>query len=278
MGDAQSLHFKNMILSPQSPIGIFDSGIGGLTIASAIHRLMPHESLIYYGDTAHMPYGDKSPELIESYSLHISNYLYEKGCKLIVIACNTASAHAFKSVKKHMKGKLEVINVIDPTVAAVSQQFPKGKVGVVGTRGTINSGIYGRKIKKSNKNLMVTSLATPLLAPMIEEGFFNNNISRTIIHSYLSKKSLVEIDALILACTHYPLIKNEVKSFYKNNTKIFDSAEMVAQEVKQYLAQSNLEAPKNSKEELQFYVSDYTESFEKSTKFFFGKEIKLKKV
>ena len=266
-----------MNLLPNAPIGIFDSGIGGLTIASAIHRMMPKESLIYYGDTAHMPYGDKSAELIESYSLHISNYLYEKGCKLIVIACNTASAHAFKSVQKNMKGKVAVINVIDPTVSAVSQQFAKGKVGVIGTRGTINSGIYSRKIKKNNKHLTVTSLATPLLAPMIEEGFFNNNISRTIIHSYLSKKSLAEIDALILACTHYPLIKNEVKSFYKKNTKIFDSAEMVALAVKQYLNQAQLEAAEDNFADLQFYVSDYTESFEKSTKFFFGKEIKLKK-
>lgn len=267
-----------MILSPQSPIGIFDSGIGGLTIASAINRLMPHESIIYYGDTAHMPYGDKSPELIESYSLHISNYLYEKGCKIIVIACNTASAHAFKSVQKHLDGKVVVVNVIDPTVTAVSNQFEQGKVGVIGTRGTINSGIYARKIKKANKNLAVTSLATPLLAPMIEEGFFNNNISKTIIHSYLLKKSLEKIDALILACTHYPLIKNEVRSFYKSNTLILDSAEMVALEVKKRLIELQLLAPKNLQPDLQFLVSDYTESFEKSTKFFFGKGIKLKKV
>lgn len=267
-----------MQLSPQAPIGIFDSGIGGLTIASAIHRLMPNESLIYFGDTAHMPYGDKSPELIEAYSLHISDLLFGKGCKMIVIACNTASAHAFKAVQKHMKGKVEVINVIDPTVNEVSQQFEAGKIGVIGTRGTINSGIYSRKIKKANKNLHVTSLATPLLAPMIEEGFFNNNISRTIIHSYLSKKSLEKIDALILACTHYPLIKNEVKSFYKSNTLILDSAEMVALEVKKRLTELQLQAPENHQPDMQFLVSDYTESFEKSTKFFFGKEIKLRKV
>jgi len=256
------------------PIGIFDSGIGGLTVAAAIHKLLPNESIIYVGDTAHLPYGDKSPELIEQYAKGITDYLLERGCKIIVIACNTASAHAYKPIKQYVEGKVPVANVIDPAAKAISKTFNNKKVGVIGTRGTINSGIYPRKIKKLNADIEVTSLATPLLAPMIEEGFFNNKISKTVINSYLDKKSFKGIDAIILACTHYPLIRKEIDEFYKGSVVVFDSAEMVARDVQEKLSTLNIlnnEVLPN----LEFYVTDFTDSFEKSARYFFPTKIHL---
>jgi len=260
-----------------NPIGIFDSGIGGLTVAAAIHRLLPNENLIYFGDTAHFPYGDKSAGLIDAYGAGITQYLLSRNCKMIVIACNTASAYAYKTVKTLAGDKALVVNVIDPAADAIAALFPTSKVGVIATRGTVASGIYPRKIKKRSKHTEVTSLATPLLAPMIEEGFFNNKISRTIIQSYLEKKSLKNIEAIILGCTHYPLIRKEVEEYYKGKVKVFDSAEMVANAVKSLLAEQSL-IRKATKPRLEFYVSDLTESFSSSAHNFFPGEIELKKL
>jgi glutamate racemase len=267
--------FLFLYMQANAPIGIFDSGIGGLTVAAAIHRLMPNESLIYFGDTAHFPYGDKSPSRIESYGLGISEYLLNQGCKMIVIACNTASAHAFKAVTKYVGNKAIVVNVIDPASQVVANRYPNGRVGVIATRGTIQSGIYPRKIKKISPNTEVTSLATPLLAPMIEEGFFNNRISRTVIHSYLEKKSLQNIQAIILGCTHYPLIHKEIEEYYQGNVDVVDSAEMVAISVKEALNNKHLLSTNSDNVELRFLVSDFTESFETSATYFFPEKVHL---
>lgn len=256
------------------PIGIFDSGIGGLTVAKAIAEALPNENIIYFGDTAHLPYGDKSKESIIMYSKRITSFLLAKDCKAIVIACNTASAHAFVALKNHFPG-VPIINVIDPTVSYCIKKFEAGKIGVIATKGTIKSRIYPRKINKGNADLEVAQLATPLLAPMIEEGFFNNKISRTVIHSYLSAKSLDQIDALILACTHYPLIKKEVLSFYKKPIDVIDSATVVARFTKEVLSKHKLLSDKKKKKDI-FYISDYTEAFEETSKIFFGNVINLK--
>lgn len=257
------------------PIGIFDSGIGGLTVASAISRALPSESLIYFGDTAHLPYGDKSPDSIKYYSIRIADFLLQNNAKCIVIACNTASSFAYEAVKKHVRGRVPVISVIEPTVDKIISEFDQGKIGVIGTKGTVKSDVYRKKIHDRNPKLDVTSLATPLLAPMIEEGFFNNNISRTVIHSYLSRPKLKKINALILACTHYPLIKKEITSFYSGETKIIDSAEAVAESVKASLEKSKL-LNTGKRKSMQFFVSDFTQSFQESTKIFFKEKITLK--
>ena len=204
---------KGADLSSQ-PIGIFDSGIGGLTVANAIQKVLPNESLIYFGDTAHLPYGDKSPDSIKYYAIRITQFLMQKNCKMIVIACNTASSIAYETVKDFVEGKIPVVDVISPVVDLVAHTKSIHKVGVIGTKGTIKSDIYAKKIKASSKK-EVASLATPLLAPMIEEGFFNNKISRSVIASYLSSRKLAKIDALILACTHYPLSALKLKSITK---------------------------------------------------------------
>jgi glutamate racemase len=257
-----------------APIGIFDSGIGGLTVAHAIRKQLPQESFIYFGDTAHLPYGDKSPESIRHYAARITSYLLGKGCKAIVIACNTASAHAYKTVVDLCGPGVPVINVVDPVAAYTASHYRQCKIGVIGTKGTIHSRVYVTRIEKMNPTLKVLSNATPLLAPMIEEGFFNNQISQTVIDNYLSKRTFGGIHALILGCTHYPLIKKEVEKFYDKKIEIIDSAQVVAKAVSAELTSRDLLADqKNS--QLQFFVSDYTEAFEKSTRIFFREKIEL---
>jgi glutamate racemase len=261
-------------LKPGSPIGIFDSGIGGLTVANAIHRHLPGETLIYFGDTAHLPYGDKAPESIKGYAVKISDFLLSQGCKMIVIACNTASSIAYDTVKRHVGNKAMVVDVISPVVQEVSSMKKVKHVGVIGTRATIKSNAYALRLNESNPQLKVSSLATPLLAPMIEEGFFNNKISRTIINSYLSRPKIKKIDALILACTHYPLIKPEIEEYYKKEINIVDSADIVARHVKIMLDATHLLNSRDSRKH-RFYISDYTKSFEESTKIFFKGKIRL---
>ncbi len=265
-----------MALLPSQPIGVFDSGIGGLTVARAIRQLLPHESMIYFGDTAHLPYGDKSEAAIQAYSIKIADILVRKGCKVIVIACNSASSAAYELLKEYVRKDIHIINVIDPMVELVLQEFGGKNVGLIGTKRTVQSNVYVRKIEESNKGIHLHSLATPLLAPMIEEGFFNNQISHEIIAQYLSDESLKNIEALILACTHYPLIKNEIKNLYQGNMAILDSSEVIAKALKEYLNDKWLlneqGIPKH-----QFLVSDYTESFEAAARMFFHDTVVLER-
>jgi glutamate racemase len=258
------------------PIGVFDSGIGGLTVAKAISDLLPNESLIYFGDTAHMPYGEKSPHAIKSYAEKITEFLISQPCKLIVIACNSASATAFKQVQKALPDKQFVLNVIDPVVEYLSFTKPSEKIGLIGTKRTVSSAVYKKKFEKAKPEITLKSVATPLLAPMIEEGFFNNKISKTIVHSYLSNPHLSGIESIILACTHYPLIINEISSYYKGKVNIVNSAEIVSWAVKDFLEKRQLLNNSSQKVKHVFYVSDYTESFEETAKLFFGEKVKLR--
>jgi len=263
--------------SPASPIGIFDSGTGGLTVAHAIKTLLPHEHMIYFGDTAHFPYGDKSEAAIQAYSIKIADMLVQKGCKVIVIACNSASSAAYELLREYVRKEVHIINVIDPMVELVTHQFAGKSIGLIGTKRTVQSDIYSKKINEAGKKITLHSLATPLLAPMIEEGFFNNQISHEIIAQYLSDSSLKDIEALILACTHYPLIKKEIADFYQNKMTILDSSEVVAIALKTHLQQHGLLNHQPSPER-HFYVSDYTEGFEASTRLFFHEKVHLEKL
>jgi glutamate racemase len=262
-------------LNANQPIGLFDSGIGGLTVAKAIKDKLPKERLIYFGDTAHLPYGDKSPDSIKYYAIRIAQFLLDHQCKMIVIACNTASALAFDTVKDFVGKRALVVNVIDPVVKKITDNTRLKRIGVIGTKGTIKSGIHAQKLKEANEKLEVNGLATPLLVPMIEEGFFNNKISKAVIDSYLSRPKLKKIDALILGCTHYPLIKKEIESVYQGKVPLIDSADEVAEYVYRLLKKDNLLNTSAKKPDHRFYVSDYTEAFEKNTNFFFNEKVKL---
>ena len=261
-------------LNATSPIGIFDSGIGGLTVAHAIRKTLPNESLVYFGDTAHLPYGDKSEAAIQAYSIKIAEVLLKKGCKVIVIACNSASSAAYELLKEYVRNQAHIVNVIDPMVELVKGKFSGKRVGLIGTKRTVQSSIYSKKLAALDPSISLQQLATPLLAPMIEEGFYNNKISHDIIGQYLQDPLLHNIDALILACTHYPLIKKEIENFFHHQVYILDSSIVVATKLKEYLTANQLI---NSSSEIShyFYVSDYTESFESATQLFFGARVKL---
>lgn len=261
---------------PSQPIGIFDSGIGGLTVAHAIRQRMPNESLLYFGDTAHLPYGDKSEAAIQAYSIKIADVLLRRNCKVIVIACNSASSAAYDLLKEYVHGAVEVINVIDPMVELIMRSFANRKVGLIGTKRTVQSGIYTRKLEERNSGVTLVSLPTPLLVPMIEEGFFDNRISHDIIHSYLTDPHLTSIEALVLGCTHYPLIRNEIASFYGGRIPILDSSEVVADALWTYLSSAQLLNTEVRGTD-QFLVSDFTESFEASTRLFFTEAVHLEK-
>lgn len=259
-----------------APIGVFDSGIGGLTVAQAIRQLLPQENMIYFGDTAHLPYGDKSEAAIQAYSIKIADVLLRKGCKVIVIACNSASSAAYELLKEYVRKDAHIVNVIDPMVELITRQYNGKKVGLIGTKRTVQSGIYTNKIKESNQNISLQSLATPLLAPMIEEGFFNNQISHEIIAQYLGDPILKNIDALVLACTHYPLIRKEINSFFDGRVDVLDSANVVAKALQDYLTENGL-INKSAQTNHHFFVSDYTEAFEASTGLFFNEKVALER-
>jgi glutamate racemase len=262
-------------MSDPRPIGVFDSGVGGLTVANAICQLLPNENIIYYGDTSHLPYGDKSAETIRHYSKGIAEFLIKENCKLIVIACNSASANAFDLVKDVAGSNIPVINVIDPVVDSVAADRTNKHIGVIGTKSTINSNNYENKIKAANKQLLVSSMATPLFVPMIEEGFIFDDISNAIIRNYLSRHDIAGIDSLILGCTHYPIIKNQISKFFNFNVDVIDSSKIVAFNLREVLIAHEILNEETDSNYRKFYVSDITESFKVISKMFFEDKVDL---
>lgn len=259
----------------EQPIGIFDSGVGGLTVAHAIKQILPGENLIYFGDTAHLPYGDKSAESIRFYSGKITEFLLEHNAKVVLVACNSASASAFDFLKSEFGRKTILLDVIDPVIDYISTKN-LNKIGVIGTKRTISSGTYEQKVASRSPGTSIVSLATPLLVPMIEEGFIFDDISNAIIRTYLSNAALAEIQALILGCTHYPIIRNQISKFFNFNIEVVDSARIVAVMLREVLEKNNL-LNDSLKVKDQFFVSDYTDYFGKIAKMFFEGEINLEK-
>ena len=257
----------------KQPIGIFDSGIGGLTVANAVCRALPNEEIIYFGDTFHLPYGEKSADAIRYYCIKIVKFLLEQNCKMIIIACNSASSAAYHTVLDFYKGETIFVDVVNPLVEAVAAKEYE-KVGVIATKATIGTGVYEKKLLAEQSDLEVVSLATPLLVPMIEEGFCNNDISESIIKQYLSNKNFDGIQAMLLACTHYPLIKKNIENFYDGKVNVYDSTDVVTTVVKNKLAKKNLLNDKKENAH-RFYVSDFTQSFEETTRIFYEQEIDL---
>ena len=254
------------------PIGIFDSGIGGLTLASAINLELPNEQLIYFGDTAHLPYGDKSKESVVSYSTRITEFLADKGCKAMLIACNTASSVASSTLENSVD--FPVYNVIDPVIQNVVSRFKGEKVGVIGTKGTIGTKMYGNKLNSEDPSMHVVEKATTLLATMIEEGFHDDSISKAVIQAYLEDTQFVDLKALIPACTHYPLIADQISNFFKGEVEVIDAPSIVARSIKKDLELKSLLAGEQEPNH-QFFVSDHTKAFEQATRIFFGEALHL---
>lgn len=241
------------------PIGVFDSGIGGLTVVSALRTLLPNESIFYLGDTARVPYGGKSETTVQRYSLEIAAMLLEEKAKTVVVACNTASALALPQLEKSLP--VPVTGVILPGARAAIAKTRTGHVGVIGTRATIKSGAYEHALRSLNPDVRVTARACPLLVPLIEEGWLENTITDEIIMQYLGPLMEDGIDTLVLGCTHYPLLRHAVARLLGDGVALVDSAENCANAVRELLVRENLCAPETNGGALQVALTDPPDNF-----------------
>jgi len=247
------------IWTGKQPIGVFDSGIGGLTVAAELRKLLPHENIFYIGDTARVPYGGKSQSTIERYSMEISEMLLTESAKMVVVACNTASALAIP--KLHQSLEVPVTGVILPGAKAAVAATRNGHVGVIGTRGTIRSGAYERAIHTLAPEVRVTSQACPMLVPSIEEGWLEDKITDSIIARYLDNLVESGIDTLVLGCTHYPLLKPALDRFLGGAIRLVDSAENCALAVRGLLEQYSIAAPAEQEGVLKVALTDASDGF-----------------
>ena len=246
-------------------IGIFDSGIGGLTVVRAVMEELSGYDIVYFGDTARTPYGNKSPETVVKYALENTDFLLSKGAKIIVMACNTASSVATEKVAERFD--VPIFEVITPAVELAIKTSGKSGIGVIGTRATINSGIYEKKIKQINPDAKVYSFPCPLLVPLVEEGWLKKPETRMIVKKYLHPLKVRQIDTLILGCTHYPILKNIIQQKVGKRVNIIDSSIAVAGKVKDFLENHvEVDSMLNKKGECRFFVSDVTEQFKKTAK------------
>ncbi len=244
-----------------SPIGVFDSGIGGLTVAREIMRQMPQERIIYFGDTARLPYGSKSQDTVLRYSRQIIRFLMTKEVKAIVIACNTASAYALETVEKELD--TPIIGVIRAGARTAVRATRNGKIGVIGTEGTISSGIYTDVMKSMRPDIEVTGKSCPLFVPLVEEGLLHDTVTDEIASRYLSVLKGRFIDTLVLGCTHYPLIRSTLRRLMGEEVTLVNPAYETAIELKGLLEGRDLtnEGREEEGEKYQFYVSDLAEKF-----------------
>ncbi|PID77976.1 MAG: glutamate racemase [Deltaproteobacteria bacterium] len=241
-------------------IGIFDSGIGGLTTVKALTDKLPYADILYFGDTARTPYGSKSAETIRNYSRENADFLIENGAKIIIIACNSASSVATELLRKRYK--IPVFEVITPAVQLAVKKSKNKKIGIIGTRATVSSGIYEKNIKELDSQIQVFSNASPLLVPLIEEGFLKAPETRRIVKKYLIPLKTRQIDTLILGCTHYPILKEIIKGKSGKKVNIIDSSAAIAESVEKYLfSQDNYEKITGTTGKRDFYVSDITPQF-----------------
>jgi glutamate racemase len=241
------------------PIGVFDSGIGGLTVAAALRELLPAENIFYLGDTARVPYGGKSQQTIERYALEITGLLLAEQSKMIVVACNTASALAIPRLEEILK--VPVVGVIMPGAMAAVTATRTGHIGVIGTRATIYSRAYERAIHSLNPDARVSSKACPMLVPLIEEGWLDDSITDQIVRRYLEKLVREGIDTLVLGCTHYPLLTEAIQKFTGPEIRLVDSAKNCAAVVKKMLKSEKLQAPRDHLGTLTVALTDKSDGF-----------------
>ena len=245
--------------SVRRPIGVFDSGIGGLTVVSALRALLPNENINYLGDTARVPYGGKSQPTVERYSLEIAAMLLAENAKMIVVACNTASALALPRLQETLS--VSVTGVVFPGAQAAVSATRNGHIGVIGTRATINSGAYERAIQSISTGVRVTSHACPLLVPLIEEGWLNNDITDQMIHHYLDPLLSEGIDTLVLGCTHYPLLRPAFARILGPEISLVDSAQNCANAVRELLIRENLQTSSDTDGVLEVALTDPPDNF-----------------
>ena len=250
------------MINKEAPIGVFDSGVGGLTVAREIMRQLPNEKIVYFGDTARVPYGNKSKDTIVKYSSQIIRFLQTKDVKAIVIACNTASAYALEEVKE--KVSIPVIGVVKPGAKMATETTKNNRIGVIGTEGTIRSQIYGDYIHEFNPDAIVIGKACPLFVPLVEEELLHDSVTDEIASRYLECFKRENIDTLILGCTHYPLLRSTVGRIMGEQVTLINPAYETAMSLKELMTKKDMLNPTpkcDDREMYQFFVSDMAEKF-----------------
>lgn len=251
-----------------TPIGVFDSGLGGLTVLKELLRVLPNEQIIYLGDTARVPYGNKSLQTVTRYSFENTRFLLKKDIKLLIIACNTASAYSMEAVKEAFS--VSCLGVIQPGARAAVQNTRSGKVAIIGTSGTISSQAYPRAINDLAPEIIIYEKACPLFVPLVEEGWMNHEVTEIVARTYLGSITGRGIDTMILGCTHYPLLKAVISRIMGPDVKLVDSAEETAKEAKNLLKGMNLLAPPDTNGGYRLFVTDLPQQFSKVATLFLG--------
>jgi glutamate racemase len=246
-------------MSNSRPIGVFDSGIGGLTVVKALRDLLPNETIFYLGDTARVPYGPKSPETVQRYAVELAGMLIQKNAKALVVACNTVSSVALPLLTK--KFSVPVIGVIEPGARAALQTTRNRHIGVIGTRATIHSGAYEKTLREADNNVRVSSRACPMLVPLIEEGLLDDEVTDRMIMRYLEPLLADGIDTLVLGCTHYPLLTDAIARMLKGQVMLVDSAQNCARAVEETLDRQSLRKTPPNRGELHVALTDTADNF-----------------
>lgn len=255
------------------PIGIFDSGIGGLTVFKEVIRELPNESIIYLGDTARVPYGTRSKEIIKKFAIELVDFLLKRKVKCLVVSCNTISSTCLPEIKKY--AKIPIIGVIEPAVFEATQTTRNKKIGVIGTNATIDSGIYEKKIKELEPKIKVYTQQGSLLVPLIEEGFSSHSATRQIAKDYLSRFDGTKIDTLILGCTHFPLMTEIIAEIMGSDVTLVDSAKPTAKELKKLLEKNGM-LNKDGKPKYEIFVTDAPDRVYEVSQRFFGNKLPVK--
>lgn len=243
------------------PIGVFDSGVGGLTVVKEIMNQLPQEQIIYFGDTARVPYGDKSRETVTAYSRQITHFLLSKGVKAVVIACNTASAYALETVQK--ESPVPMLGVIKPGAKTAAATTKSGRIGVIGTEGTIRSGLYEAYLREISPESQVFGKACPLFVPLVEEGWIEDEVTRQVSKRYLAELLVQKVDTVVLGCTHYPLLRQVIQDTVGDSVTLVNPAYETACELRRMLGERDCLNDGSETPAHTFYVSDGAEKFRK---------------
>ncbi len=258
-------------MEKNKPIGIFDSGIGGLTVVKRLFACLPHENLVYFGDTARVPYGTKSNSTVIEYAMQDTRFLLNKNVKAIVVACNTVSSVAIDKLKSDFP--IPIIGMIEPGAQSAVEATKNGKIGIIGTRTTINNKAYSNKIKSLDGKIEVFEKACPLFVPLAEEGWIENKATYEIAEEYLKELREKQIDTLVLGCTHYPILSKVIQEVIGKNVTLIDSGIAASIVVRNELNRIGLETNSNSLGEHSFYVSDIQLKFKEIAELFLGRKI-----
>jgi glutamate racemase len=253
----------------EQPIGVFDSGIGGLTVVRAITGRLPHENIVYFGDTARVPYGPKSPQVVREYAGQDVDVLIARGVKMVVIACNTVSAVALDIVQQ--RARVPVVGMIMPGAEAAVRSTANRRIGVIGTRATINSNAYTNALRHLDGEVQVFAAECPLFVPLAEEGWIDHKVTHLVAKEYLFPLTLEKIDTLIMGCTHYPVIRPAIAGVLNPGVHLIDSGEAAAAEVERLLDERSLRNPSTEQPHLQFFVSDIPAKFAEVGQRFLGR-------